>query len=417
MKKIGLISLLFIASLVSCGTTSTSNTNVERTISSIEIVERPTQTIFAVGETLDLSGLKVKINYSDSTYNYVGSASLTYPEMVNSTSQNAITLKYEGYETSLDGLEFRESKKTYFEAESNHAYWSKPNNHNRDTFFIKKENSNAHGGAYIDGLTKECFSLSYMFYADELVNATFKLGTDARTTTYSQNLTPTTPDTRPLAEIYEFHVNGLKVDLNGDLANGEWGNFKEIMLGRAKLRKGLNTISLTHILRNGENGNIDFISVDTITKVETTNYNRQLIEAEDMQVSGGDHKNEGNNASKTGKNQNFDNVGNRANGQTGWLMTTVNSEKTQKAALYINFGLCAKFNLSDWEISVNNEVIKYVDVLIPYHFWEGIAWKDWNEFYVCELPLQKGENLIKIEKVDASTDGTNIDYIVLLTAN
>ena len=64
-----------------------------------------------------------------------------------------------------------------------------------------------------------------------------------------------------------------------------------------------------------------------------------------------------------------------------------------------------------------NRVGRTSTVLIPYHFWEGIAWKDWNEFYVCELPLQKGENLIKIEKVDASTDGTNIDYIVLLTAN
>ena len=69
-----------------------------------------------------------------------------------------------------------------------------------------------------------------------------------------------------------------------------------------------------------------------------------------MQVSGVDYKTEGNGASKTGKNQNADNIGNRANGQTGWLMTTVNSEKTQTAALYINFGLCAKFNLTDWEI-------------------------------------------------------------------
>ena len=70
-----------------------------------------------------------------------------------------------------------------------------------------------------------------------------------------------------------------------------------------------------------------------------------------------------------------------------------------------------------YEGSNYNGSVKYVDVFIPYHFWEGIAWKDWNEFYVCELQLQKGENLIKIEKVDASTDGTNIDYIVLLTAN
>ena len=97
-------------------------------------------------------------------------------------------------------------------------------------------------------------------------------------------------------------------------------------------------------------------------------------------------------------------------------MTTINSAIDKTAALYINFGLCSKFNLSEWDIYLNNERINYVDVLIPHHFWEGIAWKDWNEFYVCDLKLKAGENLLKIEKADASTDGTNIDYIAIVTS-
>lgn len=417
MKKINLLITLCVLSLVSCNTTPSSEViDNERTVKSIEVVKRSDQNVFAINEILDLTGLKVKVTYNDQSSVIVGHGALNYPNIVTSTTQDSIELEYEGVTTTLDGLEFRTPNRYYLEAEAYEAYWSKPNNHNRETHFVVSESSQAHGGKYVSGLKNECFGLTYMFYAEDIADATFVLSSDTRTTLWTQGSQVTEPQTRPLSEIYEFHVNGEKVELTGELVHGEWGVFRKVDLGKAKLREGLNTVSLTHIIRNGENGNIDFIRFDTATKITLCDYSTNLIEAEDMQLSSpGDYKNEGNNASLTGTNKNHDNIGNRAAGQTGWMMTTVHSDSYQKVALFINFGLCSSFNMSEWTITVNDKKVEYVDTVIPHHFWSGIEWRDWNEFYICELDLVEGDNVIKIDKTISGTNGTNIDYIKILS--
>ena len=362
-----------------------------------------------VNESIDLTGLKVKVNYNDGSNVLVGPASLDYPMSVSSSETTSIELSYQGCKTTLDNLSFKTPQKYYFEAEAYEAYWSMPNNKPSGGFKIHTVDEKvAHGGKYVGGLNNECFGISYMFYANQLTDAIFTLSSDTCT-----NIDGQTPVTRSLDEMYEFHVNGEKVDLRGNMTNGPAGVFRKVRLASAKLRSGLNTVSLTHIVRNGSNGSIDYIGVTTPADVTLTDYSLQLIEAESMQLSGNDLKNEGNNASKTDR-QDFDNVGNRAAGQAGWAMTTIHSPINQKAALFINFGLCAEFNMSNWIISVNDKKVENVDTKIPFHFWPGIDWRDWNEFYICELDLVNGENVIKIEKTLVGA-GTNMDYIKIMT--
>ena len=75
-----------------------------------------------------------------------------------------------------------------------------------------------------------------------------------------------------------------------------------------------------------------------------------------MAVSGSDIGTEGNNASGGQA------VKNRGVGQAGWAQTVYSVDSAKTVSLVINFGLNQHFNMSEWNIWVNNKKV-WRDVL------------------------------------------------------
>lgn len=389
-------------------------------ITGIRITSNPNRMIYQPGEKINLQGLLVAVDYVNGESDIIGPASINHSNTALVAGQTTYEISFrEVHKTYIEGLTVKKSALVKFEVESEYAYISKPNNHDASNQFkIASEPGNdASGGKYLGNLGRESFGVTFTFIASDVDECKIHLSSDFQTRYVDTDNSWQEPLELPMSQVYELHVNGKKVNLGSlKLYDREWLSFDSVELGSAQLNAGYNSVSLFHLMRNGENGNLDYIGIETGADITLVKPTKTLIEAEDMTTSGTDIGFEGNNASNSTGNTAGDCVKNRASGQSGWSETLYNSSKEQTVSLLINFGLNLEFNMKEWDIIVNETKIQNVDTTIPYHFWSGIAWKDWNEIYICDIPLKEGQNKIRISKPNKDTNGTNMDYIVLLAA-
>ena len=73
----------------------------EKTLASISIDNKPTKTIYEIGESLNTNGLSLKLKYSDGTYETITSGFTTSGFSSTTTGTKTVTVKYSGLTTTF----------------------------------------------------------------------------------------------------------------------------------------------------------------------------------------------------------------------------------------------------------------------------------------------------------------------------
>ncbi len=71
------------------------------TVSSISVYQNPSKTVYQVGDTFSSSGLKIKVNYSDGTYQVISSGFTTTSPNMSASGKKTVTVSYGGKSTSF----------------------------------------------------------------------------------------------------------------------------------------------------------------------------------------------------------------------------------------------------------------------------------------------------------------------------
>ena len=104
MKNKILILILSILTLTICITACTDNV-IDGVVKSIEIVDGSVATECQVGDTLDFSGIKVKITYEDGTTKEIGYSDVQISPVDTSTAgEKTVTVTYDPMKTNNETL-------------------------------------------------------------------------------------------------------------------------------------------------------------------------------------------------------------------------------------------------------------------------------------------------------------------------
>lgn len=87
------IDYIVIGSEEYCKNYKSELQKLEESVKSIELVSAPTKTTYYVGDTIDLTGLKIKATYNDGTSEVISDCSVSY-DFSNASDSTAVTLKY-----------------------------------------------------------------------------------------------------------------------------------------------------------------------------------------------------------------------------------------------------------------------------------------------------------------------------------
>lgn len=71
------------------------------TVSSISVYQNPSKTVYQVGDTFDTSGLKIKVNYSDGTYQVISNGFTATSPDLSTSGRKTVTVSYGGKSTSF----------------------------------------------------------------------------------------------------------------------------------------------------------------------------------------------------------------------------------------------------------------------------------------------------------------------------